>query len=294
MMAIDYRRASELLLVAQKAMTCDEAKRLNESVDKLMDALLGGTPFDWRYNATHWAENAASVCTEIGYSIAWMRAFAQYSSECDERGQWAAESRVSYYADNAATRISSCRDKIALLAWSYYCPFNPDKKHEVLTFDLVRERLSNPIRFGLKLDGPEALLAELNKLVGLDFERAATYRHKKIHRMEPRVMLHKPQTPDNPSYMFALTTEKEIQAFDEKLAEMYPNDRFREQIREGCFQDGVLFDRRAPDQLLWHFVDFDEFTYSCWKKLCDATAGCCDILLSREPLLSKERPGRAV
>ena len=64
----------------------------------------------------------------------------------------------------------------------------------------------------------------------------------------------------------------------------------REAIRQTCVVDGVLFDRRVPDQLLWQFDDFDEFTYGCWKRLCDATAGSCEILLAREPLLSQNKP----
>jgi len=219
-----------------------------------------------------------------------MRAFAEYSSECEERDRHSAENHVSYYADNAATRISSCRDKLALLAWSYYCPFNPDKKDEVLNFELIRERFTSPIRFGLQFEGHQEFLVELNKLVGLNFERATTYRHKKVHRMEPRVRLRKPEASDQPSYMFALVTDKDIRKFDAKLAEMYTDDGFRATIREGCFLDGVLFDRRAPDQLSWHFEDFDQFAHACWKSLCDATAGSCEILMAREPMLSKDEP----
>ena len=103
-------------------------------------------------------------------------------------------------------------------------------------------------------------------------------------------MLRRPENPDQRSYMFALVTDKDIRDFDEKLSEMYPDDRFRARIRDRCFLDGVLFDRRAPDQLLWHFEDFDQFTHACWKNLCDAAAGSCEILLGREPLLSKDQP----
>jgi hypothetical protein len=140
-MAVDYRRASELLSESQQAMTCDESTRLTESMGKLLNALAGTVPFDWRYNATHWAFNVANICTEIRYSIAWMRSFARYSQDCSEEDRLATEGQISYYADNAATRISSCRDKIALLAWSYYCPFNPDKKDEVLNFESIHKRL---------------------------------------------------------------------------------------------------------------------------------------------------------
>ena len=289
-MTIDYHRASELLAEKQGLMQCEEAQRLNDSVSKLLEALVGNVPWDWRYNATHWALDVGHVCTEIGYSIAWMRTFAEYWSECDERGRYSSENHVSYYADNAATRISSCRDKIALLAWSYYCPFNPDKKAEVLNFQQVCERLTNPIRFGMQLDGHQAFLGELAKLDNGDFEQAITYRNKKVHRMEPRVTLRAMQASDHPSYMFALATKKDIRKFDAKLAEMYPNDRLRAAVREGCFLDSMLFDHRTPDQLCWHFEDFDRFAHTCWKSLCDATAGLCEILLAREPMLSKDRP----
>ena len=56
-MAINYERASELLLEKQKAMQCDEFNRLSDSVDKLLSSLVGAIPWDWRYNATHWAMN---------------------------------------------------------------------------------------------------------------------------------------------------------------------------------------------------------------------------------------------
>ena len=94
--------------------------------------------------------------------------------------------------------------KLRQLAWSYYCPFNPDKKDEVLSFDLIRDSARSQFWFGLKLGRAEDISGQLNKLVGSSFEaRAAAYRHRKVHRMEPRVMLRKPESPDQPSYMFA-------------------------------------------------------------------------------------------
>jgi hypothetical protein len=286
-MTINYQRASELLLETQQAMQCDEGERLGDSADKLLDALVGIVPWDWRYNATHWALDVIHICREIGFSVAWMRAFARYWSESKEPDRGSAESLVSYYADNAATRISSCRDKLALLAWSYYCPFNPDKKDEVLNFDEVRDRFANPLRFGLHLTGHDEFLAELNKLVGPDFSMATVYRHKKVHRIEPRVVMRRPEPCEQPSYMFPVVTEKEAREFDDRLKGMYPDDQMRATIRQACFLNGVLFDRRAPKELRWHFEKFDRFSFACWKRLCDATAGSCGILLLREPLLSK-------
>lgn len=289
-MAIDQQRVGDLRSAEHESMACDEILQLDKSVNELITALVGDVPWDWRYNATYWAQDAADLCLEIAHSIAWMRAYAKYASECEDADQRLAEGLVSYYADNAATRVGSCRDKIALVVWSYYCPFNPDKRSEVLTFLDVHERLTMPIRFGLRLDGHESFLHELNKLTSEDFKEATEYRHKKIHRMEPRVMLREPTSHDHPSYMFALATKKDIEQFDKKLEEMYPDDTLRAVVRESCVVDGVLFDRRPPKQLRWHFEQFDRFTYACWRSLCDATAGSIEILLARDPMQSKDKP----
>lgn len=286
-MTINYQRASELFLDTQQAMQCNESTRLGDSANKLPNASSGIVLQDWRYNATHWALDVIRVCQEIGFSVAWMRAFARYYSESKEPDHRLAENLVSYYADNAAMRISSCRDKLALLAWSYYCPFNPDKKEEVLNFDEVHNRFTNPLRFGLQLTGHDDFLVELNKLVGPDFSMVTTYRHKKVHRIEPRVVMRKPESCEQPSYMFPVVTEKESRDFDDRLREMYPDNHMRATIRQTCFHNGVLFDCRAPKELCCHFQDFDRSSFACWKSLCDATAGSCEILLRREPLVSK-------
>ena len=46
-MTIKYERASELLRNEQKAMNCDETKRLYEAIDKLHRDAVGRIPFDW-------------------------------------------------------------------------------------------------------------------------------------------------------------------------------------------------------------------------------------------------------
>ena len=110
---------------------------------------------------------------------------------------------------------------------------------------------------------------------------------KKIHRVEPRVMMRRPESCDERSYMFVATTEKEVRAMDKELEEWYPDNSLRAAVRENCHIDGVLFDRRSPRELLWHFDEFDQFAYSCWKNLCDAAAGSCEILLTRKSIWSQ-------
>ncbi len=287
-MAINYERASQLLSEQLQAMKCDESARLCRVVDKLQDASERTIPWDWRYNATYWASDVTHLCEEIGYSVAWMRAFAcYYRSESDWMDKRYAEGLVSYYADNAATRISSCRDKIAILAWSYYCPFNPDERTEVLTFGQVYDRLIIPLKFGLQLKSHEEFLAEMNNLRTPWFDKAAAYRHKKIHRMEPRVLMHKPEDNEQTPYMVPVTS-KDVRNWDEQLKEKYPDDGLRKDVRNSCHIDGVLFDRRGPNELLWHFDDFNQFADSCWRSLCKAAAGSCEILLRREPICSED------
>ena len=165
-MAINYQRASDLLLETQHAMQCDEGERTAQ----LRGQVAGCACRDCSMGLAlqrHALGVGCGSCLPRDWVQCCMDASIR-SLLVGVRGARSAisESLVSYFADNAATRISSCRDKLALLAWAYYCPFNPDKKDEVLNFDEVRGRFTNPLRFGLRLTGHDEFLAELNKLVG--------------------------------------------------------------------------------------------------------------------------------
>ena len=88
-------------------------------------------------------------------------------------------------------------------------------------------------------------------------------------------------------------TEKEIRAFDGKLGRTCTQMKdFGQEFEKAAFKMTCCSRVLGPDQLLWHFEDFNEFTYSCWKSLCDASAGSSNILLGREPLLSKDKTSR--
>ena len=59
--------------------------------------------------------------------------------------------------------------------------------------------------------------------------------------------MRKPEPCEQPSYMFPIVTVTEVHGFDDKLMGMYPDDQMRAAIKESCFLDGVLFDRRCPE-----------------------------------------------
>ena len=100
-------------------------------------------PFDPRFNAVHWGFAVGRLCREIVYGYCWMNAHArQYKSQTPPATQPAnVHFHTSYSADNTVTRIDSCRDKIALMVWAFYCPFNPERRQEILDYGTVLDRL---------------------------------------------------------------------------------------------------------------------------------------------------------
>lgn len=113
-------------------------------------------PFDPRFNAVHWGFGINGLCREIAFGYCWMNAYATYyKSQTPPSAQPAnVQFHVSYFADNSITRIDSCRDKIALMVWAFYCPFNPENRPNAglcqcigsfeapVTFRTISEKLS--------------------------------------------------------------------------------------------------------------------------------------------------------
>ena len=179
-----------------------------------------GIPFDTKFNAVHWAFDVNALCREIVYGYCWMKAYARYYQEEVTRNSQPehVDFHVSYFADNCITRINSCRDKLALMVWAYYCPFNPEKRDEVFDYTKIIERLKFPVKFGLTIRNQTVFLESLEKLVGKDFKRIQTYRHLKIHRMEPRIEIYGVAAHHGWSYMVPLINQKDIKKFDKELS----------------------------------------------------------------------------
>jgi len=195
---------------------------------------------------------------------------------------------VSYFADNCITRIDSCRDKIALMVWAFYCPFNPEKRSEILDYRTVMERLKYPLRFGLTLKNHDIFLKHLETLKGKDFDRIERYRNYKIHRIEPRIEIYGVRPHHGWDYMFPLYDKKEIKKWEEELAQRYSDKEFRERIQEGCYINGVLFNARKISDSLWDYDEVCKHIESSMKKLFKASAGCFSVLTRRSIL--RKRP----
>jgi hypothetical protein len=188
-----YGKEEKLLLSSKEWLTF-----IKSYYGFLKSAFRASLPFDPRFNAVHWGFGVGGLCREIAFGYCWMNAYATYyTSKIPPSAQPAnVPFHVSYFADNSITRIDSCRDKIALMVWAFYCSFNPENRSETLDYISVLDRLKHPSRFGLSLKNHQGLVKYLEMLRGQDFNRMVRYRHLKIHRMEPRIEIYgvKPNT----------------------------------------------------------------------------------------------------
>ena len=242
-------------------------------------AAKGPFPFDPRFNSIHWAFDVSSLCNQIAYGLTWTMAYANYYKARIPKGTLPAHTDfgVQYYADNCASRVDSCRDKLALMVWSHYCAFNPEKPHEILTYEKIMERLQYPIRFGLNISGEDLFVQYLLPLQGNDFEIIGRYRDHKIHRREPRIELYGPAAHHDWPYMLALTDPKEIVRFKRSIA--HESDW----VLERSTRKGIIFDRRTLKGRLWDYYDLTKRIEACMVKLLAAGAGCFMVLKRRKP-----------
>lgn len=173
------------------------------------------------------------------------------------------------------------------MVWAFYCPFNPEKKDEIADYKRVVERLRYPIKFGLKLKNQNDFLKYLEILRGTDFDRIEKYRHLKIHRRETRVEIYGVAPHHDWDYMFPLVGKNDIARWEKELEKQYPDPQHHARIRQMCYIDGVLFDRRKTKDRLWDFGEVQKHIKSCLIKLLKASDGCFRTLRRRSPLRKK-------
>jgi hypothetical protein len=251
-------------------------------------AIKGPLPFDPRFNAIHWAIAVKTLCDEIRFSYCWMNAYVKYYKKKVAPGSAPSHVNpyVSYFADNCVTRIDSCRDKVALMVWAFFCPFNPEKPKEILDYHKIIERLKYPIKFSLDIRGQDRFLKYLESLQGRDFERVEKYRHYKIHRLEPRIEIYDVRPHHDWPYMFPLLEQKEISRWEKKLREDYPDNQQFHLIRKSCYIKGIPFEGRKVKDKYWGFTPIEMHINSCMIELFKASAGCFRTLRRRKPLRS--------
>ena len=262
-------------------------RQFETSFDQINQAIRkNGLPFDHRFNAVNWAFNINSLCKEIVYSYCWMKAYARYYQEKATRNSEPthADFHVSYFADSCITRIDSCQDKLALMVWAYYCPFNPEKRDEVLDYPKIIDRLEFPVKFGITIKEQDVFLASLKKLKGEDFKRIKKYRDLKIHRMEPRIEMFDVASHHYFEYMIPILHPKDIEEFNENLSEQYPDEQLRDIVRKGCYINGVLFDRKKIKDSIWAFNEVESHINTCIVKLLNTSSECFQALSNQAPL----------
>ncbi len=247
-----------------------------------------GIPFDPKFNAIIWAYDVYGLCAEIAYSLARMEAFASRYKQLHKDGANPSDSNsyVSFYADTCITRIHSCRDKIALMVWAFYCPFNPENKHEVLDYQKVLERLEVPFRYGLSLRAHKPFLTALEMLQGSDFKRVELYRHSKVHRREPRVEIYGPKAHHDWPYMIPLHSEIDIKNWRSRLKKLYPDDdeTSLKLVEKSCYKKGILFDQIKLKNRVWAYNEIHSNISTCFDKLICAATMCLLTLRNRAPL----------
>ena len=291
-------QVEQLFLEEEKELVCSKEwisfSKSHEAFRKA--AFKASLPFDPRFNSVHWGFAVSSLCREIAFGYCWMSAYARHYKGQVQSGTKPADVdfHVSYFADNCITRIDSCRDKIALMVWAFYCPFNPEKRPETLDYHRVKERLRYPLRFGLKLKNHDIFLKHLENLKGRDFDRIERYRHYKVHKIEPRIEIYGVKRHHGWDYMLPLYSKKEIEEWEGELEKLYPDKDLREHIKKGCHVNGVLFSARKISDSLWDYDEVCKHIKGSMKKLFNTTAKCFGILSRRSPLRGRSKRSQRI
>lgn len=235
---------------------------------------------DPRFNSISWAQDVLSMINQIVFGFCWMEAFASwYQEEHDpESGPYSDFFHVSYYADNCIIRINSSKDKVALMIWAFYCPFDIRKKEEILGFKKVLERLRTPKKFAIKLEKKEEFCRSLNKLNNDNFKSLEKYRHLKIHRREPKIIMGEIQDYHYRDYRFPMFEQSEIDEWEGNLTRDHD---LIEKLKKNSTFDGVEFKSERLDDLLFPYTEVKRHIEKSLKILLNEVSVCFKILDSR-------------
>ena len=180
---------------------------------------------------------------------------------------------------------------MALMVWAYFCPFNPDIRKEILVYEDIVDKLTNPIKYGLKFKGHKSFLKHLMKLKKDDFkcfERIERFRHQKIHRREPRVEMFLAGSHHEIECCIPLTNKKLEKKWDDTLKDLYPRDpSLREQIKNQCHIGGVPYGSFKPRNIVWEYDVLHKDIFEGLKAILDSVGGCLKILSRKPPLKTK-------
>lgn len=276
----------------KEIMALDQWSSFSDSYKSLRKAASSGPlPFDPKFNSIIWAIDVAKLCQEIAFSYCWMNSYAKFYKKQVRPGTQPSDTdfHVSYFADNCIVRINSCRDKLALIVWAFYVPFNPEERKEVPDYQYIVKQLKHPKKLGLKIKNQNSFLTPLALLKGTDFKCVEKYRHFKIHRLEPRIELYGVNPHHDWPYMLPVVKEKDKENWEENLKSVYTDPLLYKIVKEGCYINGVLYDRDKIEDRLWSYEEIEKHIRSCLIKLVEASDGCFRTLRKRKPFRNNRR-----
>ena len=247
-------------------------------------------PWDWRFNAVHWAVDVAKLCRETAYGMIWMKAYAHDFTLRVPKGSLPSHNamQVMYFLDNTIVRMCSCRDKLALMVLAHFKPFTPEAEN-LMPYHRILGNLTSPAPGKGAYRGSSPFLKALRTLDCRDFERLKKYRDLKVHRREPRVEMYGVEPHHDWGYMLPVEDERSKRRFMRSLAKLYPDRDLRETVKSGCLIGGKLFDRRRLQGRCWAYKPLLSKMVSSYTKLLLASAGCFRLLRRRAPLRRARR-----
>ncbi len=249
-------------------------------------------------NSLLWGKDVADLVKEIAINLSWMQAYGSYIQSLDDYEQ-GSYFQVNTHADHAILRIYSCRDKLAAMVLAFYVPFDPSDDENLPSFREALAILRNPDKIRKFIKRHQSL----GNLVGSDgespfpildcqefleafeilnsesFEYLANYRHAKVHRREPRIIVGNIQSCYGASYVLPVMNRDH---WWRDLENMYPNAHksLLEKIEESSTRDGILYEARKPQEYLFEFEAVRWHTTESFERILRAGKQCFSRLVS--------------
>lgn len=259
-----------------------EAKEFDKSLKSFADAMptSENIPNDPRFNAVHWGFELINLSFAIMIGFCWMEAYAKnYRNEnLEETYDSHSSGYVSFFFDNCLTRIDAFRDKIALMVWSYYWPFNPEKSKEVWNYERIIDWLKYPGKYGVKIIEQEVFLEHLEKLNKKGhphFKFIEDSRNLLIHRLGPRIEMYDVKPDHQYEYMVPLTEEKTL-------------NEWRKKNEEEFMWNGVLFGKGSLKDTVFNYDEARKNIEHCLLDCLSALSGCLNTLKERVARIMEE------
>ena len=237
-------------------------------------------------NTLLWGYDVINKCYEVIHGYTWMKAWGDLYKKKFPSGTLQAHTshQVSFYTSSTITLIDSLRDKIALMVWAHYVPFNAENPQEILTFEPIFDRLKHQAKYGLDLKNSSPFLRSLERIDGGAFRQLEKFRNFKVHRMEPDIHIYGAGQHNKIPILIPLTNEDLINRWDKKLADNNPQNPERvEEIKESYHFNGIPYGEFVIEGKYWNFGRLERHTYNCLKLILSCSAECLGIISKRAP-----------